>query len=329
MPQLRQNIITGEWVVIAPERAKRPSDFVSAAQPRPDSDEACPFCLEHENYTKNRLPHYETDQIYVIPNKFPAFVEDARRCSERSYRVEDDFFLARPSLGGHDVVIVKKHDLELADFNREIWRDLLVISRKRYQHFDQLCNNAYTMMIYNEKAPAGASILHPHAQIFSSNIVPNLIARELQQTESYYEEHGVSAFTDLISHEKKFGKRVLYESADYLAFTQYAARFPFETWIVPKFQQARFDHIASNKLAALVPVLLNVLKKINSVLHNPPLNLFIHSAPNAIEEVDYFRWHIEIAPRLATYGGYELGSGVIIDVVSPEQAAAYLNEQHH
>lgn len=325
MPQLRQNIITSDWVVIAPERAKRPSEFVVATQPNSPAKDNCPFCIESENYSKNRLEHYETDLVYVIPNKYPAFVENPARCSERSYKVENNFFLAKPSLGGHDVVIIKDHSLTLADFKRDIWRDLFVIARKRYQHFDELCNNLYTMMIYNEKSPAGASIVHPHAQIFSSNIVPNLITRELAQTERYFEKYDTSAFADLVGHEQQFGRRVLAENEHYLAFVQYAARFPFETWIVPKYQISRFDKISTRQLAALIPIITKTFAKINSALNNPPLNFYIHSAPNSIEEAEYYRWHLEIAPRLGNFGGYEMGSGVVIDVFSPETAAEYLN----
>ncbi len=324
MPQLRQNIITGEWVVIAPERAKRPNEFVVAHQPRTDAKQDCPFCIEGAAYP-TRLKGFETDHVYVIPNKFPAFVEDPKDCSDRSYKVEDDFYLAKQSLGGHDVLVIKDHDLTLADFSREVWRDLLFMIRRRYRHFDTICNNHATMAIYNEKSQAGASIQHPHAQIFSSNIVPNLISRELDETSRYYQDNGRSAFDELIRHEQTFKHRILHENDYYLAFTQFAARFPFETWIVPKFQRSRFDKVTDRQLAALVPTIMSVLGKLNRTLQDPPLNIFWHSAPNSIEEIGSYRWHIEIAPRLATYGGFELGSGVVIDVVSPELAADYLN----
>src|SRR3989344_1978500 len=325
MPQLRQNIITGDWVVIAPERAKRPSEFVVASQPSLIARGDCPFCVEGTNYNQLRLRHYETDLVYVIPNKYPAFVEDPTRCSERTFKVENDFFSTKPSLGGHDVVIVKDHDRPLSKFDNNTWRDLMVIIKKRYQHYDQLCNNAYTMAIYNEKPAAGASIIHPHAQIFSSNIIPSFISLELTQCQHYFELNGRSSFNDLVGHEQKFAKRVVAENDHYLAFVQYAARFPFETWIVPKYQASRFDKISHTQLAALIPVLTQTFVKLNSALNNPPLNFYIHSAPNSLEEAEYYRWHLEIAPRLGTFGGYEIGSGVVIDVFSPEVAAEYLN----
>ena len=182
------------------------------------------------------------------------------------------------------------------------------------------------MAIYNQGHAAGASIIHPHAQIFSSNLVPNLMAQELSQCQQHFLNFGRSAFVDLVSHELKFSKRVIAENDYYVAFIQFAARFPFETWIVPKYQLSRFDKISHTQLSAVVPIMRQVIKKFGQTLQQPPLNFYIHSAPNSIEEVEYFRWHLEIVPRISTFGGFELGSNTIIDVMSPEIAAEYLNK---
>lgn len=325
MPQLRQNIITGSWVVVAPERAKRPSEFIVARQEAPLKDD-CVFCPHSENFLKHKIQHYETDTIYVLPNKFPAFVEDPKNCSPRSNKIEGDFYNSKPALGGHDVIVIKDHAQNIYSFDHNHWRDLFTIFKKRYQHFDQLCNSIYTMAIYNQGQESGASILHPHAQIMSSNLVPNLISQELNQCQNRFLSTGLSPFDELIEHEEKFDRRVIAENDYYLAFVQFAARFPFETWIVPKYQLSRFDKISSQQLAALIPVISKVFEKLNRTLKSPPVNFYIHSAPNAIEETSYYRWHIEVTPRLGTFGGYELGGETIIDVMSPEIAADYLNK---
>ena len=129
----------------------------------------------------------------------------------------------------------------------------------------------------------------------------------------------------MIHHEQTFAKRIIAQNDQYIAFVQYAARFPFETWIVPKYQASRFDKISASQLAALIPVLSKAMSKINVALNEPALNFYIHSAPNSLEEAEFYRWHLEIAPRLGNFGGYEMGSGVVIDVFSPEVAADYLN----
>ncbi len=325
MPQLRQNIITGDWVVIAPERAKRPSDFVTRDTVKQQTKEDCPFCTNSPEY-KKRLKKFDTKNIWVIPNKYPAFVEIKTKKPILSYKVENDFYRARPSTGGHDVVVIKEHDTDLPHFSKEIWIELLETFDRRYEYFDKLCNVAYTMPIYNHGQAGGASIEHPHAQIFASNIIPNLITKEIHHTEKYFEHNGSCAFCELINHEKKFKKRIIFENKDFVAFTFYAARFPFEIWILPKEHQSRYENEAKRKYHTLADCLMDVFGKLNATLNDPPVNFFVHNLPNTISETDYYHWHIEIAPRVTGYGGYEMGSGNVIDVVTPEDTAKYLRD---
>lgn len=324
MPQLRQNIITGDWVVIAPERAKRPTDYITADTVKVQSKTDCNFCVGRSAF-ETRIKKYDTEHIYIMPNKFPVFVEngDAKN-TPRSYKVEEEFYRARFSTGGHDVVVIKNHNIDLPHFTRPIWVDLLEAFKKRYQYFDKEKDVVYTMPIYNHGREAGASIEHPHAQIFASNIIPNNISTEIHHTEKYFEHNGTCAFCDLIKHEKEFKKRIVFENKDFIAFTFYAARFPFEVWILPKMHNSRYENESNNKLANLSDCLIDVFKRLNNALNDPPLNFFIHNLPNTITETDYFHWHLEIAPRITGYGGYEMGSGNIIDVFSPELAAKFL-----
>lgn len=324
MPQLRQNIITGEWVVIAPERSKRPSDFISADTVKAESTVADPFALTAHAYTKERLKDFETKHIYVFPNKYPVFLEDPKKCSHRTYRLESGFYGARPSTGGHDVIVIKEASLDVFSFTNQLWSELFSMAKRRFQYWRHDCNAEHTMFIYNQGAKAGASILHPHAQIFASNIIPNQIFREMQGAQQYFINNGISVFDDLIAHEKIAKNRIVAENGQFLAFTFYAARFPFEVWILPKKAGAHFDQEKETTLHALGEVLAKVMGQYAEVLHRPDLNLFLHDLPKSVTETDYFRWHIEITPRLTTYGGYELGSGVIVDVMSPEDAAEYL-----
>jgi UDPglucose--hexose-1-phosphate uridylyltransferase len=327
MPQLRQNIITGEWVVIAPERARRPSEYITEIQSIPKLPKDDVFAVTSDNYKKNRLHDYDTENVYVITNKYPAFVEPKERGEGQHAQIEQGFYHSRAAIGGHDVVIIKDGETTLPHFTRAIWRDLLHVTQRRYQYFDDACGNESTMWIYNHHPQAGASIAHPHAQIFSSNITPNLLRKELAETEHYWQSHGRNAFDDLITHEQTFRNRVLFENEHYIAFTQYAARFPFETWILPKYQADRLEHISEEQLAATIPALTTVLGKLNKTLKDPPLNMFIHSAPHTQAKSEWYRWHIEIIPRLNPHGGFELGSQVYITVMSPELAAQYLNDQ--
>ena len=135
MPQLRQNIITGEWVVIAPERAKRPSDFTVSHSKKETAEKKDVFEVGGKVYKEQRLTgKFESKHIYVIPNSYPAFVEQKDKCSHRTYELED-FYRARPSTGGHDVVVVKKADTNIYEFSTEVWHDLFSMAKKRYQYW--------------------------------------------------------------------------------------------------------------------------------------------------------------------------------------------------
>jgi UDPglucose--hexose-1-phosphate uridylyltransferase len=120
---------------------------------------------------------------------------------------------------------------------------------------------------------------------------------------------------------------VIFENKDFIAFTFYAARFPFEIWIMPKVHESRYENEPKIKYSSLAECLIDVFGKLNKTLNDPPVNFYIHNLPNTIQETDYYHWHIEIAPRVSGYGGYEMGSGNIINVVSPEQCAKYLLEK--
>ena len=325
MPELRQNIITGEWVVIAPERAKRPQDFVIPPSLKVTDKSKCPFCNGSDGYKHNdKIKKAETDNFYVIENKFPAFIEKESKHQTRSFYPEDGFYRARPAVGDHEVIIAKDHDKNLLSFNDGNMAEMLEVIQDRYIDMKREEGVVSVMPIYNQGAEAAASIEHPHAQIFASGIVANNVGREMDGAERYYGINGVCVFCDMIKHEIKEKSRIVVENEHFLAVTFFAARFPMETWILPKNHESGFENEPKSHIKSLGDVLHSVLQKMEKNVKNIPLNFYIHSLPNTFENSASYHWHLEITPRLANYGGYELGSGVIIDIMSPEEAAEYL-----
>ncbi|MEK7548422.1 MAG: HIT domain-containing protein, partial [Patescibacteria group bacterium] len=186
------------------------------------------------------------------------------------------------------------------------------------------CHARYTMLIYNQGQPSGASIYHPHAQLFSSNIVPDRILLELDGAKKYFDQRQRCVFCQLLLQEKEAEIRVICESDQFIAFTFYAARSPFEIWVLPKEHGASFASITPAQIKNLATALGHVFGLLDQTLDQPALNFFIHDRPTNSDQFDSYHWHIEIFPRLSLYGGYELGGGTIIDIMSPEDAAKYL-----
>lgn len=325
MPQLRQNIITGEWVVIAPERAKRPSDFIETHAEDPSRADDSPFAIGSKAW-QHRLKNADTKYTYTVPNLYPAFVLDEKMCETRSFYPENSFYRAKAAVGDHEVVVIKNVDATLYTLKIAELEDLFLAYQARLITLAKDPGIEYIACIYNHGPKAGASIRQAHGQIFASPIVPNYIQLELDGAERYYNNNGINVFEDIVAHEKKEKTRVIAENKYFIAFTFYAARFPFEVWVIPKEPGGHFAAINKTKRQALAKITHLVFNLIAETLKKPSLNFWIHTLPTTISESRSYRWHLEIAPRVAGYGGYELGSGVIIDVVSPEKAAEFLRD---
>ncbi len=324
MPKLRQNIVTGKWVVIAPERAKRPEDFVMAAAPKRHIDEKCPFCLTNpESAYKFSIKTAETEHIYTIPNKYPAFVKDEEIISESS-----ELYFSTKAVGGHEVIVIKDHQTEIYEGGWQLLDELFKVYQGRYRYYQQDPTIEYAMPIHNLGPEAAASIEHPHSQFFASSIIPNQVEDEMVGSKSFLLDKKECVFCAMIKEEQKQKVRVVAENEDFIGFTFFAARFPFEMWILPKKHQSFFETIAGSERESMAKIVYQLINDLNRTLRFPPFNWWIHTGPTKKDHVkDYFHWHMEIAPRVSKFGGYEMGSGIVIDVVSPELAAQFLKKE--
>lgn len=323
MPKLRQNIVTGKWVVIAPERAKRPEDFVMAAAPKRHIDAKCPFCLTNpESAYQFSIKEAETEHIYSIPNKYPAFVGDQEVIEEAG-----ELYFSTKSIGGHEVIIIKDHQLEVYEGGWELLAELFGVYKNRCQFYRKDPVIEYAMPIHNLGPEAAASIEHPHSQFFASSIIPNLVEEELLGSRAFFENKKECVFCAMIKEEKNLGVRIIAENNDFLGFTFFASRFPFEIWVLPKKHALYFEDISQGEIENLGKIVYDCLAKLNDSLKFPPFNWWVHTGPTKKNHLEnFYHWHLEIAPRVSKFGGYEMGSGIVIDVVSPELAAQFLKK---
>lgn len=334
--ELRQDVITEKWIVIATGRAKRPDVFAKDREkPRilPRYKDDCPFC-NLSRYPQEpdvlRLPNSaDTWQVHIFGNKYPAFrpQDEFRSWSTGPHRAVE-------AVGYHEILAPRYHNqcdgiIGIETLALEI--EALVL-RYRQLRLKQSVN--YIQIIKNHGPEAGGSIDHPHHQIFTVPVLPSDISDLLYGAQRYAEHHGRKAFRIILDFERRERVRVVWENEHFTAFCPYASRVPFETWIMPRKPNPYFDSIGPVERQALAEIMREILGRLYTGLHDPPYNYYIHSAPCddtgfvcKIKSFPNFRWHVAILPRLSKFGGFELGTGLEINTVAPEEAAAFLREQ--
>jgi UDPglucose--hexose-1-phosphate uridylyltransferase len=333
MPQLRQDRTTKEWVIIATERSKRPHELkrVEPFIEKPPYKGNCPFCPGNEHLTPHETLAYRnsgpTDSkgwwVRVVPNKFPALSPEGSL--ER--KEEKGFFRMMDGVGIHEVVIGSPiHNQLFPLMEDKQVEEVLLAYRERYLAIREDPRIKLIIIFKNHGEAAGTSLEHTHSQIVGTAVVPSNIRKKLEEAARYYDDHGCCVYCDLIEEELSFGKRIVEDTEKFVVLQPFASRLPFETWILPKEHQASFGLISMEDSKTFAKVLKATLLKLYSKLNDPPYNYVIHTAPIKDEQEDYYHWHLQIVPRLTTPAGFEMGSGIFINVSFPEETAQFLRE---
>ncbi len=333
MPELRQDPTTKEWVIIASERAKRPDDLVrpkAAAAERPSYRHDCPFCEGNERLTPHESLAYRRDGVpdgrgwwvRVIPNKFPALSPEGSL-----ERKETGFFRMMDGVGVHEVVIESPlHDRFLPQMDDRQVEEVLLAYRERYLALKDDPRIKLIILFKNHGEAAGTSLDHPHSQLVGTAVVPPRIRKKLDEAARYYDDHGRCVYCDSIREELACAKRIVMETERFVVLQPFASRCPFETIIFPKEHQASFGLVSMDDSKRFAKVLKATLSRLHSRLNNPDYNYVIHTAPIKDEQEDYYHWHLQIIPRLTTPAGFEMGSGIYINVSFPEETARFLRD---
>jgi UDPglucose--hexose-1-phosphate uridylyltransferase len=325
MPELRQNFMTKEWVVIATERAKRPDQMVvhRPVKPTLSFSEKCPFCPGHEDQTPPeilRLPDGNAWKTRVVPNKFAALSPEAKpeRNIRRSLRAMGGF-------GMHDVIVeTPDHSLAMAQMTDQHVSDILRIYKTRYDQLSLDPRIAHVTIFKNHGADAGTSLEHPHSQMIATPVISYQVRQRFQEAMQHYDDFGCCMFCQLVEEELQDARRVVIESEHFVATELFASPSPFFTHIYPKRHMASFGDISAVEITDLGRVLRALLGKLYHGLENPDFNFTIRTAPAECVGVRYFHWYMSVIPRLSRTAGFELGSGMFINSVIPEQAAEFL-----
>lgn len=330
MSIIRQDPTTKEWVIIAAERKTRPHEYNQKARPPSLSNQTgpCPFCPGHEAMTPEEVfrmagPQGTDWAVRVTSNKFPALGVMGRL--ER--REAGPLFREMDGVGVHEVIIeTPSHERLLPLMTDSEVADILKTYQARYRSLREDPRLKYIIIFKNHGEAAGTSLVHSHSQLVATPVPPILLRRKYEVAVSHYDDTGRCLYCDVAEEERKAGMRVVLDTDRFLVFHPFASRVPFETWITPKQHQPSFGQLSAEDLVELASVLRKALRALHDQLGNPDFNYIVHSAPIDDESKDYYLWHIQILPRLAAIAGFELGSGIYITTMLPEESAAAMRQ---
>ena len=325
MPELRIDPLTGQRAIIAGDRAGRPGGELRVDGAAPIDPESDPFAEGHEDRTPPELfavrpgggpPDSPGWTVRVVPNLYPALRPDAPQPPPEANR---DLFWAAPARGAHEVIVnapdpvVSLSELSVAQVAGavEVWRE------RMQAH----AGAAYVHLSVNERREAGASLPHTHAQLYALDFVPAAVARERERFSAYATRTmGGNLLADLVQEEVRRRERVVAIDDETVLMAPYGARVPFQLLIAPRTPRARYEDQGPAGAAMLHDALTRLARRLGA---SPPLNLWVRTAPRDTER---FCWRIDILPRLTHFAGLELGAGVHLNILAPEQAAAELRE---
>jgi UDPglucose--hexose-1-phosphate uridylyltransferase len=329
MPDLRKDPITGRWVIIATDRAKRPTDFVRESPKT--SGGFCPFCYGNESKTPPEILSYRSDGsapntpgwvVRVVPNKFPALgIEgDLGRKGE-------GLFDNMNGIGAHEVIIeTPEHERRLEDLSPQELTEVLFAYKARILDLRNDLRFRYILLFKNEGARAGATLDHAHSQLIALPIVPRHVVEEIEGARKHWDAKERCIFCDVVGQERKDRSRLVHENDEFVVFAPWAPRSPFETWIVPKRHESNYEAEPRERLGLLGQALGTTLRRLAAALGRPAYNFIVHSNPLRDPASPSYHWHVEVMPALTQVAGFEWGSGFHINPVPPEQAAEFLRK---
>ncbi|MEK6646904.1 MAG: galactose-1-phosphate uridylyltransferase [Candidatus Firestonebacteria bacterium] len=328
MPEIRQNVATKDWVIIATERAKRPEEFVrEKKEPKniPSLVSTCPFCPGNEDKTPKEIfaiGDKDKWQVRVVGNKFAALfstiplqrkIKGIERCIS--------------GFGVHEVIIeTPRHDMTTALLSYEAVKQIIVAYKTRYNTIAENSNIELITIFKNHGLAAGTSIAHPHSQLVATPVVPSHIRYRVNEAMRYFDDNGECIFCKMIRDELGEKERIIIDSEYFVTFIPYAALSPFHTWIMPKRHMSSFGDISQAEVEDLAKSLKELLLRIYQGLDNPDFNYVIRSIPTSECKTDYFHWYLSLIPRITKTAGFELGSGMFINIALPEESAKFIRE---
>lgn len=335
--ELRFDLASRDWVIIATGRARRPETFKKEKHKQDVvSPKDCPFChistQERPTLVFNKGKEVkmkvgeeapEDWTTIIIPNKYPAFSP----YPELNERIEGGLYELMNAVGFHEVVVTRDHKKQLAQFSVAQVKEVIDVYHKRYLDLMKEKFVNYISIFHNHGKEAGASIGHPHSQIITTPLIDTDLKKALFNSRRYLKAHKKCIYCLMSKWEKKTKKRVVFENNGFLAICPFASKSAFEVIISPKKHLSYFERITEKEKGELAEAFRVVLSKIHKGLNNPAYNFYLHTAPCDGRKYDCYHWHWTILPKTSIWAGFEIGTQMEISTIEPEKAAEYLRKQ--
>lgn len=323
--ELRQDIVTGDWVIIATARAKRPDDFVQRNRIQ-ESNEVDLFADPEKSGQEKDVLIYSDDAgewtLRVFPNKYPAVSRGrkARSLGEGPY-------FAMTGVGYHEVIVTRDPMRHLALLDQYQVAEVLDAYQERYLALMNKESVNYIQIFHNHGKEAGASIAHPHSQLMAIPVIAPYVESMLGGAENFYKSHRERVYSMMTEYELSHQKRLIYENDDFIVFVPYAPRMAFELWVIGKRPNPYFERMTDTEKFTCADALQKALQSLYKGLANPAYRFYLYTAPCNGRDYPHFQWSIQILPHTSVFGGFEFSTGIEISTIEPEQAAQFLRKQ--
>ena len=321
MSEFRFNRVTGDWVIIASERARRPEDYIIRMDRRdaPSHVDTCPFCVGNEATTETVFsePAGGDWMVRVLKSKLPALFPDRDR--DVSGGVMDR---RMAGTGYHEVVVAHpEHNRYIFDQTPDELKLVLGALKRRYV---EIANDERIALVVIFQNHGGTALDHPHFQILATPVIPNDVRRRTQDARQFFDENGYCLFCGMIGDEIKNAVRIVYRTEHFVSFVPFAAISPFHVWLMPLRHSPDFGSLTEEELADLAAHMRRLLRKIYFGLDDPDFNFVLRSILERSGDVRSFHWYMSLIPRVSQPAGFELGSGMYINASIPEKSAEFL-----
>ena len=322
--ELRLDLVSNDWVVIATGRAKRPETFKEHKREKESvPPEECPFC--NPNIIKQGVRYRINNpdgswRVLVVDNKYPAFAKNGTPKIKKNgvNRTID-------GIGFHEIIITQDHIKQLALFSNEQVKEVIDAYQSRYLSLMKYKFIKYIAIFHNHGKEAGASVAHPHSQLIAIPVIDPDLKWSIEGATRYFKRTKKCVYCTMIEQDKKDG-RVIYENEKFLVLSPFAPIVSFETRVYPKEHKPYFEKMTEEEKILFADALRVALYKLYKGLDDPAYNFYIHTSPCDNKDYSHYHWHLNILPKTATWAGFELGTGIEISTIQPEKAAEFLRK---